>query len=189
MKVSSFQLSRNADAIRKALPTSYFVGVLACYAINAALVVYFLTPVLAKWFAYWAALGLAICGALAAQYFRALIVASSQLLPNGQVAVWEKVLVHVVAAGMTIWAIAEANHMIASLPDVTPNEYWAIMLFSVGIILGGYILEISYVAKLNRLTSMEVTTRRTPTPRVKDPEPLDVQLSVSGNANGRPVPQ
>jgi hypothetical protein len=147
-------IQKKADAIRQFLPAAYLAGVLICYVVNAALVVSFLQPTLSAVLgSYWAALALAIAGAGAAQFFRFLIVMTPQLLP-GVTAWWEMVIVHCVAFSMAVWATAEARHLINSL-QVDNSQFWALMLFAVAIIAGGYILEIMYVLKIQQFTAWQ----------------------------------
>lgn len=149
-----FHIEKKADAIRQFLPAAYLAGVLICYAVNAALVVSFLQPTLSGILgSYWAALALAIAGAVAAQFFRFLIVMTPQLLP-GVAVWWEMVIVHSVAFSMAIWATAEARHLILSL-NVDDSQFWALMLFALAIIVGGYVLEILYILKIQQFTAWQ----------------------------------
>jgi len=137
-------------SIRKVLPVGYLGGILASYAINALLIVLFLSPVLGKVLPGNLNLWLAVPGAVVVQYFRALIVFTDQLFPGEQQT--SKYLVQMVALAMTAWGLVEAWHLVSAMPDLTGSEFASIYGFAGSIIVAGYILEISFVKKTNELT-------------------------------------
>lgn len=187
--LSKFHLSSSAAGIRAALPQAYLAGIFISYGVNALLVVYFLAPILGVWFPSWAAYLLAGLGGVAVQYFRCLIVISPQLLPAGRPGLRELFLIHSVAAGMAVWAIAESIHAIRALPGVESSQAWALSLFAAGVCIAGWILEISFVGKLNRLTALEATEQpqlaEKRKPRGEAPPVTLEGLEALGNGHSR----
>lgn len=164
-----------AQGIRKSLPSGYFVGILLSYLVNGLLVVYFLTPTLGALFGWWPALVLAILGAFVAQYFRALIVLTSQLSPGSQAGVLEKLIIQLVAFGMTVWALVEFYHLVHTLAQA--DQVLGLFLFGMGVILAGYVLEILFLIKLGTLSRPSQPSRP-----IFNPGPQEAILDLSDPA-------
>ena len=156
--LQKFALSGLAGSLRDRLPGSYFVGIILSYLANAILIIYFLDPLFSKVFGPNSIYFLTAPGALVVQYFRFLIVFTDQLLPNGQQT--SKKLVQLVAFTMTLWGMFEAYHLVSALDGLGTSEFWGAYGFALSIIIGGYILEISFVKKTNELTTIEIHKRQ-----------------------------
>lgn len=179
--VQNSEFQSLTGAIRRRLPVGYLVGILGSYAINALLIVFFLSPTLAKVTEY--ALYLAVPGAIIVQYFRFLIVFTDQLFPSGRSSSW---IVQGVALAMTVWGMAEVWHLVSAM-NLESSEFWGIYGFAASIVVAGYILEINYVSKTNQLTIQEMEAGNTAGHRLGKPKrsaPTELLDLTATNGNG-----
>ncbi len=154
--VQNFALTGVTDSVRKGLPTQYLVGVILSYVVNAALIAFLLYPTFLRIAANNSLLALAVVGAGSAvvQYFRYLIVFTDQLVPNGVQS--SRGIVRVVAFGMWLFSAIEVYHATAGIGWLEGSQFWGLVLFGWGIVTGGYVLEISFVKKVNEITDLQV---------------------------------
>ncbi|MEL7119231.1 MAG: hypothetical protein AAFO07_07320 [Bacteroidota bacterium] len=162
--------------VRKGLPVSYSIGIVLNYLINAAFVAMFLYPILSKINSDFA-LGISISGAFAVQFFRALIVLTDQLHFSQEST---KRMVAIIAFAMTIFSGYEAWHLVASYEILNDSEFTSIFVFILGVIIGGFILEINFIKKISELTidSQEEKPKAdtTPLPKLKVEKQLAEEL-------------
>lgn len=154
-KVQNFALTSLAGTLRAGLPVKYIVGVILSYIVNAALMAFLLYPTFLRIAngGHSIAVALVIAGAVVVQYFRYLIVFTDQLIPNGVQS--SKSIVMFVAFGMFMFSCIEVYHACAGIDWLIGSQFWSLVLFGWGIVAGGYLLEISFVKKMNELTDIE----------------------------------
>lgn len=136
-------------AISRQLPTLFLIGILANYAINAVLVLGFLAPILLPTFgvgAYW----IAGAGAFTFQFFRAIIVGQGLLHPNDDGTV--PGLVQFVALASTIIATVELYFALGHA-ELGANGFWAVFVFSLTLIWGGFTAEIMFISSAHKSIS------------------------------------
>lgn len=149
----SYQISELAASIQKHVPKIYFGAVIGIYIINAIAVTCFTAPALTPKFGLWGSILLMGFTAFSIQVVRFLIVFSSQLLPDGYQSKFSKFSVHSVAFILTGFAVYEAIEMAASI-GLEGASLNLISSVFITLVVGGYILEISFIGKLDRWVSM-----------------------------------
>lgn len=155
-KGNEYALSGVAATMRGGLPVKYLIGVVLSYLVNAALIAFLLYPIFLKIANGNAnlALWIVIPGSAVVQYFRYLIVFTDQLIPNGVQS--SRNIVRFVAFAMWLFSCIEVYHATASMEWLADAQFNSLVMFGWGIVTGGWILEISFVKKLNELTDIEV---------------------------------
>lgn len=131
------------------LPTLFLIGILSNYAINAVLVLGFLSPILLPTFgvgAYW----IAGAGAFTFQFFRAIIVGQGLLHPNEDGSV--PALVQFVALASTIIATIELYFALGHA-ELVASGFWAVFVFSLTLIWGGFTAEIMFISSAHKSIS------------------------------------
>lgn len=156
----SYHISELAASIQKHVPKIYFGAVIGIYIINAIAVTCFTVPALSPKFGTWGAILLMGFTAFSIQVVRFLIVFSSQLLPDGYQSKFSKFSVHSVAFILTGFAVYEAIEMAASI-GLEGASLNLISSVFITLVVGGYILEISFVGKLDRWVKMSTDTTET----------------------------
>ena len=154
--IDNYALSGVASAMRGSLPLKYLVGVILSYIVNAGLIAFLLYPVFLRIANGNVNLALlvVIAGAVVVQYFRYLIIFTDQLVPNGVQS--SRGIVRAVAFSMWLFSAFEVYHAAGGIEWLTGSQFVSIVAFGWGIVTGGYVLEISFVKKLNELTDIEV---------------------------------
>lgn len=154
--VQNFALTNVTQSVRQGLPGQYLAGVILSYIVNAGLIAFLLYPTFLRIADGNSMLALAIVGAGSAvvQYFRYLIVFTDQLVPNGVQS--SRFIVRLVAFGMWIFSAVEVYHASAGVEWLQGSQFWGLVLFGWGIVTGGYVLEISFVKKVNEITDLQV---------------------------------
>lgn len=154
--VSNYALTSVTGSVRKGLPTQYLAGVILSYLVNAGLIAFLLYPTFLRIAANNSLLAITVVGTGAAvvQYFRYLIVFTDQLVPNGVQS--SRFVVRVVAFAMWLFSAVEVYHASGGIEWLSGSQFWSLVLFGWGIVSGGYVLEISFVKKVNEITDLEV---------------------------------
>ncbi|HMN89099.1 MAG TPA: hypothetical protein PKE68_03700, partial [Saprospiraceae bacterium] len=166
--MSDFPIAKLTKLIRRGLPEQYLAGVILSYAVNAALIAFLLYPIFVSIAPGNNSLALIIvcAGSIVAQYFRYLIVFTDQLVPNGVQS--SRFVVRTVAMAMWLFSAIEVYHATAATEVLTGSKAWSLTLFGWAIVTGGYILEISFVKKLNELTDSENNALYLPDSELKE---------------------
>lgn len=139
MKTSNFQNQAFADifeAITRNMPSIVFFGILATYAITAALNIHFIPLPLTY----------SIPAAIAIQFGRFAVVFMDFLNPTGSRSPWPPV----VATVATVVSLVELGFSIQDMQleaGWTEARYWSIFLFGGMLISFGYILEMNFISK------------------------------------------
>ncbi len=154
--VGNYALTGVAQTMRSGLPVKYLVGVILSYIVNAGLIAFLLYPVFLRIADGNVNLALVVVlsGSIVVQYFRYLIVFTDQLIPNGVQS--SRGIVRFVAFAMWLFSAVEVYHASAGLDWLSGSQFWSLVLFGWGIVSGGYVLEISFVKKINELTDLQV---------------------------------
>lgn len=120
------------EGITRNMPAITFWGILATYAVTAALNVWSIPlPVY-----------ISIPAALAIQFGRFAIVFVDFLNPTGK----RSTLPAMIATGATVVALAELAFSLQHL-KIQGDEFWSMFLFGGMVVMFGYLLEINFIAK------------------------------------------
>lgn len=155
-KLQNFALNGVTNSVRQGLPGQYLAGVILSYLVNSGLIAFLLYPTFLRIADKNSLLALVVvgAGALVVQYFRYLIVFTDQLVPNGVQS--SRFVVRVVAFAMWLFSAVEVYHATAGIEWLSDSQFWSLVLFGWGIVTGGYVLEVSFVKKVNEITDLQV---------------------------------
>lgn len=155
------------NSIAARMPHITFWGIIAAYAITAALNVHFI-PL---------PLFLAIPGALAIQFGRFAIVFMDFLNPTGVKSPWPVII----ATAATFLALTELAFSIPRTEAGIGSEWWALFLFGSMVICSGYVLEVNFIRKGAEAFGMKAKKKTGGAVMGKAEDSRQLELNWNGN--------